>query len=64
MLSQEKPNQREQIRIRADTLADYFPEDFTMEQKVKVIQRLVKEWYQSGAANKNYSDKAVKRMSR
>ena len=63
VLSQEKPNQREQIRIRADTLADYFPEDFTMEQKVKVIQRLVKEWYQSGAVNKDYSDKAAKRMS-
>lgn len=64
VLSQEKPNQREQIRIRADTLEDYFPEDFTMEQKVKVIQRLVKEWYQSGAANKEDSDKAAKRMSR
>lgn len=64
VLSQEKPNQREQIRIRADTLADYFPEDFTMEQKVKVIQRLVKEWYQSRTANKDYSDKAVKHMSR
>lgn len=63
VLSQEKPNQREQIRIRADTLADYFPQDFTMEQKVKVIQRLVKEWYQSGAVNKDYSDKAAKRMS-
>ena len=64
VLSQEKPNQREQIRIRADTLADYFPQDFTMEQKVKVIQRLVKEWYQSGAVNMDYSDKAAKRMSR
>ena len=63
VLSQEKPNQREQIRIRADTLEDYFPEDFTMEQKVKVIQHLVKEWYQSGAVNKDYSDKAAKRMS-
>lgn len=45
VLSQEKPNQREQIRIRADTLADYFPEDFTMEQKVKLIERLVKDWH-------------------
>ena len=64
VLSQEKPNQREQIRIRADTLEDYFPQDFTIEQKVKVIQRLVKEWYQSGAVNKDYSDKTAKRMSR
>ena len=64
VLSQEKPNQREQIRIRADTLADYFPEDYTMEQKVKVIQRLVKEWYQNGDINRDHLDKKTKHRSR
>ena len=33
---EEKPNQREQIKIRADTLADYFPDDFTPKQKVEL----------------------------
>ena len=38
ILEQEKPNQREQIKIRADTLADYFPKDFTPRQKVELIE--------------------------
>ena len=46
VLEEEKPNQREQIKIRADTLADYFPDDFTPQQKVELIEKLVKEWYE------------------
>ena len=46
VLEEEKPNQREQIKIRADTLADYFPDDFTPKQKVELIEKLVKEWYE------------------
>lgn len=46
ILEQEKPNQREQIKIRADSLAKYFPEDFTPSQKVELIEKLVKEWHE------------------
>lgn len=46
ILEQEKPNQREQIKIRADTLANYFPDDFTPRQKVELIETLVKEWHE------------------
>lgn len=46
ILEQEKPNQREQIKIRADTLAGYFPKDFTPRQKVELIESLVKEWHE------------------
>ncbi len=46
ILEQEKPNQREQIKIRVDTLADYFPDDFTPRQKVELIEALVKEWHE------------------
>lgn len=46
VLEEEKPNQREQIKIQADTLADYFPDDFTPKQKVELIEKLVKEWYE------------------
>ena len=46
VLEEEKPNQREQIKIRADTLADYFPDDFTPKQKVELIEKLVKEWHE------------------
>lgn len=46
MLEEEKPNQREQIKIRASTLEEYFPDDFTPKQKVELIERLVKEWHE------------------
>ncbi len=46
ILEQEKPNQREQIKIRADTLENYFPKDFTPRQKVELIETLVKEWHE------------------
>lgn len=46
ILEQEKPNQREQIKLRADTLAKYFPENYTPKQKTDLIERLVKEWYE------------------
>ena len=46
ILEEEKPNQREQIRIRSDRLAPYFPEDYTDRQKIDIIERLVREWHQ------------------
>lgn len=46
ILGQEKANQKEQIKIRADALADYFPKDFTPSQKVELIELLVKEWHE------------------
>lgn len=45
VLEEEKPNQREQIRIRSDRLNPYFPEDYTDRQKIELIESLVKEWY-------------------
>ena len=52
---QEKPNQREQIKLRADTLAKYFPEDYTPKQKTDLIERLVKEWYEKQELEKAQS---------
>lgn len=46
VLEEEKPNQSEQIKIRADTLDDYFPDGFTPKQKVELIKQLVKEWHE------------------
>lgn len=45
VLEEEKPNQREQIRIRSDRLNPYFPEDYTDRQKIELIESLVKEWH-------------------
>lgn len=46
ILEQEKPNQREQIKLRTDSVAKYFPEDYTLKQKTDLIERLLKEWYE------------------
>ena len=47
MLEQEKPNQREQIKIRADKLDAYFPEGYTPKQKTDLIEQLLKEWHEN-----------------
>lgn len=52
ILEEEKPNQREQIKIRASTLEEYFPDDFTPKQKVELIERLVKEWHEKQIKDK------------
>lgn len=44
IMEEEKPNQIEMIKIRADSLSDYFPKNFTVEQKIKLIEKLVKDW--------------------
>ncbi|SCP99907.1 ParB/RepB/Spo0J family partition protein [Anaerobium acetethylicum] len=45
ILDEEKPNQKLQIKIKAETLEPYFPCDFTERQKVELIENLVKEWH-------------------
>ena len=55
ILEQEKPNQREQIKLRADILAKYFPEEYTPKQKTDLIERLVKEWYEKQEHEKVHS---------
>ena len=55
VLEEEKPNQREQIKLRADTLAKYFPEDYTPKQKTDLIEQLLKEWYEKQEYSKQES---------
>ena len=44
ILGEEKPNQREQIKMQSERLNKYFPSDFTEHQKVELIEKLVKDW--------------------
>lgn len=46
IFGEEKANQREQIKIKADSLEQYFPSDYTPKQKVELIEKLVKEWHE------------------
>lgn len=46
ILKEQKPNQREYIKFRADSLVNFFPQSYTTRQKIELIQKLVKEWYE------------------
>ena len=51
ILEQEKPNQREVIKIPADVLQMYIPKEYTPREKVELIERLVMEWYETRDKN-------------
>lgn len=55
VLEEEKPNQREQIKLRADSFAKYFPKDYTPKQKTDLIEQLLKEWYEKQEYSKQES---------
>lgn len=52
ILGEEKPNQREQIKIQSEKLNKYFPADFTEHQKVELIENLVKDWHTAQSLKK------------
>lgn len=52
ILGEEKPNQREQIKIQSERLNKYFPVDFTEHQKVELIEKLVKDWHTAQSLKK------------
>ena len=45
VLNEEKPNQREKLKINANRLDPYFPSEYTTNQKVQLIEKLVKDWH-------------------
>lgn len=59
IIGEEKPNQREKLKLYADTLEEYFPSEFTPKQKVELIQTLVKEWHlnQTQQQSRSYETK-------
>ncbi|NLH35237.1 MAG: ParB/RepB/Spo0J family partition protein [Lactococcus chungangensis] len=52
ILGEQKPNQREQIKIRSDRLDKYFPSNYTENQKVELIEKLVKDWHDAHSLKK------------
>lgn len=64
ILEQEKPNQREQIKLRTDSVAKYFPEDYTPKQKTDLIERLLKEWYEKQEREKKQSSDSSRGRAR
>ena len=46
IMTEEKPNQKEQIKFQVDKLKGYFPKDYTIKQMEDVIERLLKQYRQ------------------
>ena len=44
MLSEEKPNQKEQIRLPVERIERFFPKGYTTRQKEDTIITLLSEW--------------------
>ena len=61
ILGEEKANQREQIKIRADSLSQYFSADFTPKQKVELIEKLVRDWHEKQTGIHNRSAKRAEK---
>lgn len=51
IMSEEKPNQKEQIKFKIDKVKDYFPKGYSVEQMQSVIEKLL-EKYQAQWKNK------------
>jgi len=44
ILSEEKPNQKEQIKFKVENVKNYFPKGYSVEQMQKVMQKLLEEY--------------------
>lgn len=45
ILSQEKPNQKEQVKFTVDKIRSYFPKGYTIDQMQKIMQKLLEEYH-------------------
>lgn len=45
ILSQEKPNQKEQVKFTVDKIRNYFPKGYSIEQMQKIMQKLLEEYH-------------------
>lgn len=53
VLEEEKPNQIEKLKINANRLDPYFPSEYTTNQKVQLIEKLVKNWHKEQKIKEN-----------
>ena len=55
IMEQEKPNQKEQIKLKYDNLKDYFPKGYNLEQMKNVIEKLLKNYQLKWQKDRNDS---------
>ena len=44
IMTEEKPNQREQIKLQTESIKGYFPKGYTAQQMEQTIMKLLEEW--------------------
>ena len=47
IISEEKPNQKEQVRLKTESLKKYFPSNYSTQQMEKAILKLLEDRYRS-----------------
>ena len=45
LMSEEKPNQQDKLKIKRDQIAKYFPKDYTAQQIEDTILKLLEDWH-------------------
>jgi ParB family chromosome partitioning protein len=45
IMTEEKPNQKEQVKLKTESIKGYFPKGYTARQMQDVIVRLLAEWH-------------------
>jgi ParB family chromosome partitioning protein len=44
IMTEDKPNQKEQIRLKAESIQQFFPKGYSPRQMQETIMRLLAEW--------------------
>ena len=52
LMSEEKPNQQDKLKIKRDRVAKYFPKDYTAQQIEDTILKLLEDWHRKRMKDK------------
>ena len=53
IMSEEKPNQREKIKLSAERVREYFPKNYTTQQMEETIFKLLEQWHRQQQRKRN-----------
>lgn len=53
IMTEEKPNQKEQVRLKKDSIKEFFPKGYSTDQMEKIILKLLGEWRRKRERNRN-----------
>lgn len=53
IMTEEKPNEKEQVKLKKDSIKRYFPKDYTTQQMEKVILKLLEDWQRKRERSRN-----------